>query len=431
MTQNATETSSGQDQRSVRRRQLSAAFVGNVVEWFDWYVYSILAVYFSTQFFPKTTGSSLVPLLATLAIFAAGFFARPLGGLLFGALADRFGRKRVLSATIVGMGAGSLMIGLAPTYAQAGLLAPAILLLARIVQGLSAGGEYAAGSAFLVEAAPDRRRGLYSSFFYVSATTANLAAIGLSALLSNVLSDESMSSWGWRIPFLVGSVGAVVGLWVRKHAEETLTDASTEKRRRRGYFDFLRQHPRESFLVFGLTAGPVLVFYTFTSYLPTYANITVGFDLKYGLVTGAVALAWFLALQPIFGMLSDRIGRKPMLFAFGVFFIVGTVPLLGSLRSSFVSVLLVQMLGLTFIACWSSISSAVVAELFPAHIRGSGIGFPYALAVAVFGGTGPYIATWLVGQDQTQMFGWYISVVVLFSTVAFFFLPETARSPLR
>lgn len=420
--------------RKVSYRQLTAASVGNAVEWFDWYVYSMLAVYFAKQFFPNSTGNSLVPLMGTMAIFAVGFFARPLGGLIIGSLADRYGRKAALSATVLGMGAGSLMIGVAPTYAQVGILAPALLLVARLVQGFSAGGEYAASSAFLIESAPPQRRGLFSSFFYISATSANLAAIGISALLANVLPSDAMGAWGWRIPFLIGSLAAAAGWWIRTHAEETLQnppETAEGSARRRHIFSFLREHPRESSLVFGITAAPALAFYVWTSYLPTYANITVGFDTKKGLLTGAVALAWFLLLQPLFGIVSDRIGRKPMLLTFGVAFTICAVPMMRALSDSWVSVLLVQMIGLTFLACWSSISSAIVAELFPARLRSAGIGFPYALAVAVFGGTGPYVATGLVDLGRANAFAWYIAALALASSLVYLTLPETAREPLR
>jgi MHS family alpha-ketoglutarate permease-like MFS transporter len=415
-----------------RSRQLLAVCIGNAVEWFDWYIYSILAVYFAGQFFPSS-GDSLVPLLSTLAIFAVGFFARPVGGLVIGVLADRFGRRRALSATIVGMGIGSLMIAVSPTYGQIGIAAPLILLVARIIQGASAGGEYAAGSAFLIESAPDGRRGLFSSVFYMSATVANLAAIGLAALLANTLSSDAMTTWGWRVPFLLGSVAAFVGLWVRRRAEETLHEDVIDqpKSQRAGVFDFFREHPKQALQIFGLTAAPALVFYVWTAYLPTYASITVGFDVSKGLTTGVISLSVFLLALPVCGALSDKVGRRPMLIAFGLFFVVATVPLLSSLRPTMASLLFVQITGLLLIACWASISVATAAELFPARLRGAGIGFPYALAVAIFGGTGPYVATWLVDIGHADSFGWYVVAVASISTVVYFFLPETARRPLR
>jgi MHS family alpha-ketoglutarate permease-like MFS transporter len=416
-----------------RARQLVAVSVGNAVEWFDWYIYSILAVYFAGQFFPKTSEDSLVPLLSTLAIFAVGFFARPVGGLVIGVLADRFGRRRALSGTIMGMGLGSLMIGVVPTYEQIGIAAPLILLLARIIQGASAGGEYAAGSAFIVESAPPGRRGVFSSVLYISATTANLAAIGLSALLATTLSSDDMTSWGWRVPFIAGSIAAAIGLWVRRHAQETLHEdvIGKPKSARVGMFDFFREHPKSALQIFGLTAAPALVFYVWTAYLPTYASITVGFDVKKGLVTGVISLTIFLITLPLFGALSDRIGRKPLLITFGAFFTVATIPLLSSLQPTMGSLLFVQITGLLFIAAWASISAAIVSELFPSRLRSSGIGFPYALAVAVFGGTGPYLATWLVDIGHAERFGWYITAVAAVSTAVYVFLPETAKRPLQ
>ncbi|MEV8194965.1 MULTISPECIES: MFS transporter [Rhodococcus] len=425
-----TPPAQGTTAKKFHLRQLLAALVGHTLEWFDWYVYAMLVVYFSPQFFPETD-NSLVPLLGAMAIFAVGFFARPMGGLVIGMLADKFGRKATLSATIIGMGVGSLMIGVAPTYAQVGILAPAILVLARLLQGASAGGEYAAGSAFLIESAPEGRRGFFSSFFYVGATLANLTAIVVSAILANTLSTENMESWGWRLPFIAGALATVGGYWIRRHAVETLEEAPAgEVRRKVGMFDFFREHPKQALQIFGLTAAPALVFYIWSSFLPTYANITVGLDVKVGLVTGSISLAVFLVLQPLFGLLSDKIGRKPLLIVFGLFFVFGTVPLLNNLTGSFTSLLIVQLTGLVFIALWSSISSAIASELFPARLRGSGIGFPYALAVALFGGTGPYVATWMVDSGNIGLFGWYVTIVAVVSTLVFVRLPETAHKPL-
>jgi MHS family alpha-ketoglutarate permease-like MFS transporter len=418
------------------RTQLLAASAGNAVEWFDWYAYSILAVYFSTKFFPENAEGSLVPLLGAMAVFAVGFFARPVGGLVIGVLADRFGRKSVLVLTVLGMGLGSLMIASSPTYEQIGVLAPVILVLARLIQGLSTGGEYAASSAFLVESAPVGRRGFYSSFFYISATSANLFAIGVAALLSNTLDPEMMGTWGWRIPFFIGAVGALLALWVRARAEETLndpaalgnpTDTPAAEVEKVGFFSFLRHHPKSVFFVFGITAGPAMVFYIWTGFLPTYANVAVGFDVSEGLTASVIALAWFLLLQPVVGTLSDRFGRRPMLLTFGAFFTLGTVPLLSLLQDTFVSFLIVQMIGLTFISMWSSIAQATFSELFPRRLRSGGIGFPYAVSVALFGGTAPYIATWLGSIGDITMFGWYISAVCCLTLVVAFFLPETSK----
>lgn len=421
-----------------RTRQLAAATVGNIVEWFDWYVYSMLALYFSSQFFPKT-GDPVVPLLSAMAIFAVGFFMRPLGGLLGGMVADRLGRKKALTATVMLMGVGSLLVALAPTYDQVGVLSPVLLVLARLLQGLSTGGEFAASSTFLVESAPAGRRGFFSSFLYIGATLGNVVAIASVAALVAALPDDAMHEWGWRVPFAIGTLGAVAGLFIRRFAEETLAlDAEpsvppgvgSAPTARPSAFEFMRTHPKECLLVFGINAAPTLFFYVFSSYLPTYAHITVGFDMKNALLVGLISLSYFAVLQPLMGILSDRIGRKPLLLAFGVGFTVLTIPLLNMLQNSFLSLLLVQMAALTLLACYTSITSAVMCELFPARIRAAGIGLPYALGVALVGGTGPYVATWLADAKMIDAFGWYLTILAAITTVVFLRLKESYRTGL-
>ncbi|KRE81689.1 MFS transporter [Arthrobacter sp. Soil763] len=420
-----------------RTRQLAAATVGNIVEWFDWYVYSMLALYFSSQFFPKT-GDPVVPLLSAMAIFAVGFFMRPLGGLLGGMVADRLGRKKALTATVMLMGVGSLLVAVAPTYDQVGVLSPVLLVLARLLQGLSTGGEFAASSTFLVESAPEGRRGFFSSFLYIGATLGNVVAIASVALLVAVLPDAAMHEWGWRIPFAIGTLGAVAGLFIRRFAEETLTvpddgDPSTPasaKAARPSAFEFIRTHPKECLLVFAINAAPTLFFYVFSSYLPTYAHLTVGFDMKNALFVGLISLTYFAILQPLMGILSDRIGRKPLLLAFGGGFTLLTIPLLNALQNSFLSLLLVQMAALTLLACYTSITSAVMCELFPARIRAAGIGLPYALGVALVGGTGPYVATWLADAKMIDAFGWYLTILAAITTVVFLRIKESYKTGL-
>jgi len=420
-----------------RTRQLAAATVGNIVEWFDWYVYSMLALYFSSQFFPKT-GDPVVPLLSAMAIFAVGFFMRPLGGLLGGMVADRLGRKRALTATVMLMGVGSLLVAVAPTYDQVGVLSPILLVVARLLQGLSTGGEFAASSTFLVESAPEGRRGFFSSFLYIGATLGNVVAIASVALLVAELPDDAMHEWGWRVPFAIGTLGAVAGLFIRRFAEETLavgdaadpSAAAGAKATRPSAFEFMRTHPKECLLVFGINAAPTLFFYVFSSYLPTYAHITVGFDMKNALFVGLISLSYFAVLQPLMGLLSDRIGRKPLLLAFGGGFTVLTIPLLNALQDSFLSLLLIQMAALTLLACYTSITSAVMCELFPARIRAAGIGLPYALGVALVGGTGPYVATWLADAKMIDAFGWYLTILAAITTAVFLRLKESFKTGL-
>ncbi|MEO3873600.1 MFS transporter [Nonomuraea sp. B12E4] len=417
-----------------RVRQLMAASIGNVVEWYDWYAYTFLATYFSAQVFPSDTGNSLVPLLSSYGVFAVGFFMRPLGGLLVGAFADRFGRKAAMTFTIVLMGAGSLLLGVTPTYEAVGLLSPIILTLARLVQGLSVGGEFAAATTFLVESAPPGRRGLFSSFQYVSTTIGQLIASGLAALLASGLAKADMDAYGWRIPFLVGAVISLVGLWIRKGAEETSAVAEEIRRgeaERPGMFEFLQRHPKAAATIVGITIAGTVAYYTWTSFLPIYAQITVDFDPATSLQAGTVALFFFMILQPLLGMLSDRVGRKPMLIAFGLGFLILPVPLLNMISGSFGSLLTVQLIGMVFLGCFTSISAAVNSELFPTRVRAAGAGFPYSLTVALFGGTAPLIGTALEDAGNVGAFPYYMSALALVSTLVYVFvLRETKDQPL-
>ncbi|WP_029386513.1 MFS transporter [Streptomyces leeuwenhoekii] len=411
-------------------RQLLAASVGNAVEWYDWYAYTFLATYIADQIFPRSADDSLVPLLSTFAVFAVGFFMRPVGGLLMGAIADRRGRRTALTVTILLMGGSSLLVGLTPTYATAGLLAPVVLVLARLLQGLSVGGEFAASTTFLVESAGPGRRGLFSSFQYVSTTAGQLLASGIAALLVDTLSDEAMNGWGWRVPFVLGALLSLVGFWIRQGAQET---RSAEQRQapRPGLFEALRRHPRESLRIAGITAGGTIAYYTWTSYLPTYAELNAGVEKSDALLAGTLSLAFFALLQPLGGLLSDRFGRRPLLLFFGLGFALLCVPLLHAVRDSFAVLLLVSCAGMVLLTGFTSISAAVNAEVFPPRVRAAGIGFPYSLTVALFGGTAPYVGTLFKEMGHSGLFPWYVAVLCLASSVVYLRLPETAHTELR
>ncbi|MGW7244787.1 MFS transporter [Streptomyces decoyicus] len=413
-----------------RLRQLAAASIGNAVEWYDWYAYSFLAVYFAGQIFPEGAGNSLVPLLSTFAVFAVGFFMRPVGGLLMGAVADRRGRRTALTLTILLMGGGSLLVALTPTYAATGVLAPLVLVVARLVQGLSVGGEFAASTTFLVESAGPGRRGLFSSFQYVSTTAGQLLASGTAALLAALLTEQQMGEWGWRVAFLVGALLSLLGLWIRRGAQETRS-SEQQAADRPGIFEALRRHPRQSLLICGITAGGTIAYYTWTTYLPTYAQVNAGFDKGDSLTVGTLSLAFFALLQPLGGMLSDRIGRKPLLLGFSLGFAVLAVPLLHLVSDSFASLLLVQCAGMVLLTGYTAIAAAVNAEVFPARVRAAGIGFPYSLTVALFGGTAPYVGTWFKQAGHADLFPWYVSALCLVSFLVYLTLPETSRQKLE
>lgn len=425
-----TTEASGQAPPARPGRQLLAASIGNAVEWYDWLAYTFLATFIAAEIFPESAGNSLVPLLSTFAVFAVGFFMRPIGGLLMGAVADRSGRRAALTVTILLMGGSSLLLALTPTYAAAGLLGPVVLVIARLLQGLSVGGEFAAATTFLVESAPQGRRGLFSSFQYVSTTVGQLVASGVTALLVARLGDEQMHQWGWRAAFVLGAVLSLVGFWIRRGAEET---RSTEMQAgpRPGLFEALRTHPRESLLICGITTGATIAYYTWTSYLPTYAQVNVGFDKGDSLLIGTISLAFFALLQPLGGLLSDRVGRKPLLLTFSVGFAVLCVPLLNSITDSFMSLLLVQCAGMILLTGYTSVAAAVNAEVFPARVRAAGIGFPYSLTVALFGGTAPYMGTLFKDLGTPGAFPWYVAALCLVSALVYLRLPESAKKPLQ
>ncbi|MDO0910200.1 MFS transporter [Streptomyces sp. DT2A-34] len=423
-----TRTDSPPTKRPVR--QLLAASVGNAVEWYDWYAYTFLATYIAAEVFPRSADNSLVPLLSTFAVFAVGFFMRPVGGLLMGAIADRRGRRSALTVTILLMGGSSLLVGLTPTYEATGVLAPVILVLARLLQGLSVGGEFAASTTFLVESAGPGRRGLFSSFQYVSTTAGQLVASGIATLLVDTLSDGQMNGWGWRVPFVLGAVLSLVGFWIRQGAQETRS-AEQQQAPRPGLLEALRRHPRQSLLICGITAGGTIAYYTWTSYLPTYAELNAGIEKSDALLAGTISLAFFGLLQPLGGLLSDRFGRRPLLLFFGLGFTLLTVPLLHALHDSFAVLLLVQCAGMVLLTGFTSISAAVNAEVFPPRVRAAGIGFPYSLTVAMFGGTAPYIGTLFKELGHADLFPWYVAALCLGSSLVYLRLPETAHKPLE
>ncbi|MDT9686614.1 MFS transporter [Streptomyces sp. TRM76323] len=410
------------------RRQLLAAAAGNLTEWYDWLAYAYLSAYFADQIFPPN-GDPMVQTLSAFAVFAVGFAARPVGGLLFGSLADRHGRRAAMAATITLMGAGQLAIALLPTYQQIGIASPVLLVVVRLAQGLSVGGESTVSAVFVAESAPTGRRGLYSSIGYVSGNLGQLLASGVAALLAAQLTTAQMHSFGWRLAFGLGAVACLTGFWIRRGTRETYRPGPEPADRPRP-FDFLRDNPREAALVVGMTLGATVTFYTWTTFLPTYARLTVGFDPDSTLVISTIALAFFTALQPLVGMVSDRVGRKPLLIAFGTGFTVLTVPLLGLLRDSFWSLLLISCAGMVLLTGYTAVSGAVMAELFPARVRTAGIGLPYAITVAAFGGTAPYLATTLIDRGHADWFPWYVTGLTLISTLVYAGMRETKGATL-
>ncbi|MEU1393834.1 MULTISPECIES: MFS transporter [unclassified Nonomuraea] len=405
--------------------------VGNLVEWYDWFVYSSFAVYFAASFFPD--GDDTAKLLNTAAIFAVGFFMRPLGGWLLGRYADRRGRKAALTLTVTLMSASALLIAVAPTYESVGYAGALVLVVARLLQGLSVGGEYAASATYLTEATPRGRRGFASSFQYVSMTAGQLVGLGLQIILQNTMSKEALNSYGWRVPFVVGAVAAAVVFYLRRSLLETEAYGEEEEERRdKGTIRQLLAHKREALLVIALTMGGTVAYYTYTTYLTKYLSNTAGLAKETATLVSFCALFIFMCLQPLAGALSDRIGRRPLLITFGIGSMLGTVPLMTALggASGFGGALVLSLIGLVIVTGYTSINAVVKAELFPTHVRALGVALPYAIANALFGGTAEYVALWFKDKGIESGFFWYVSACAAVSLVVYLTMRETRDAAL-
>ncbi|MFI5532241.1 MFS transporter [Kitasatospora sp. NPDC051853] len=404
--------------------------VGNLVEWYDWFVYASFATYFAAAFFPH--GNPTAQLLNTAGIFAVGFFMRPVGGWLLGRYADRRGRKAALTLTVTMMSASALLIAVAPTYGQVGYAGAVVLLIARLLQGLSVGGEYAASATYLTEASVPRRRGFVSSFQYVSMTFGQLIGLGLQIVLQRTMTAGDLHSWGWRIPFVVGAVGAAVVFWLRRNLPETEAYEEAENADGRGTLRRLLEHKREFALVMALTMGGTVAYYTYTTYLTKYLSNTVGLSKSDAALVSFCALTVFMLLQPLAGALSDRIGRRPLLIAFGIGATFGTVPLMTTLSHAggFGEALLLALAALVIVTGYTSINAVVKAELFPTQVRALGVALPYALANALFGGTAEYVALWFKDAGMESGYYWYVSGLAAVSLVVYLTMRETRGAAL-
>jgi MHS family alpha-ketoglutarate permease-like MFS transporter len=421
------------DRSGRRLRNIVGGSAGNLVEWFDWYVYSAFALYFAHAFFPK--GDQTVQLLQTAAIFAVGFLMRPIGAWVMGIYADHRGRKAGLTLSVTLMCVGSLLIAVSPSYAQVGLWSPAILLAARLIQGLSLGGEYGSSATYLSEIADRERRGFWSSFQYVTIIGGQLSALALLVFLQATLGEEAMQAWGWRIGFGAGALLAIVAYVIRRQLDETLSYenvASRPDRRRSTIGNLFRDHPREAFLVMALTAGGTAAFYAYTIYLQKFLANTSGFDRATASRLMTVALTCMLLIQPLAGRLSDRVGRKPMMIFFGVSATLFTYPIFATLEAvrDPVAAFVLVMASLVIVTGYTSINAIIKAELFPADIRALGVALPFAIANAVFGGSAEYVALFLKDAGHERWFYVYISLLAACSLIAYVRMRETKTSSL-
>ena len=404
-----------------------AASSGNLVEWFDFYIYAFCAIYFAPAFFPKSDPTA--QLLNTAGIFAAGFLMRPIGGWMFGRIADQRGRKTALVTSVTLMCLGSLMIACLPTYASIGAAAPVLLLLARLLQGLSVGGEYGTTATYMSEVAFRGQRGFLSSFQYVTLIGGQLLAVIVVVILQQLLDERELKDWGWRIPFVVGAVTAVVALLLRRTLTETSTAQTRGSKEAGTLAGLFRNNKSAFFTVMGYTAGGSLIFYTFTTYMQKYLVNSVGMPIKTASNVMTVCLFIYMCMQPLFGALSDRIGRRNNMLLFGTLGALATVPILTALKtvtSPFLAGGLI-VVALAIVSFYTSISGIVKAELFPAEVRALGVGLAYAVANALFGGSAEYVALGLKSIGHESAFYWYVTAMLVVAFLVSLRLPRQPR----
>ncbi|MET3922589.1 MFS transporter [Arthrobacter sp. UYEF20] len=416
--------------RTALRKTIVGTGIGNAVEWYDWAIYATFTPFIASQLFSKADPASAV--LSTLAIFAVGFVARPFGGFLFGWIGDRVGRKTSMTLAVGLASLGSLLIGIAPTFAAVGVWASLLLLVARLVQGLAHGGELPSSQTYLSEIAPRERRGLWSTLIYTSGTVGILFGTLLGAVLNMSLSTEMMNAWGWRIPFLIGAAMGLYALVMRARMHESsVFEGESPAEKREPIWPQIVRHRKQAFQVIGLTVGLTVIYYIWGVVAPSYATTALKIDRGEALWAGVVGNLVFIAALPFWGKLSDRIGRKKVLWAGATGAAVLHFPMTWLLKDSAWQLAVSMSVMLIFIAASAAIVPAVFAELFPTSIRTVGVGVPYSICVAAFGGTAPYLQQWLKDINMAQAFNLYAVVLLVISILFIFSIPETKGKDLR
>lgn len=424
-------TTDGYDAADMRKRvtAILVGSVGNLIEWYDVYAYAAFQLYFAGAFFPK--GDVAAQQLSAASLFAVAFLVRPIGSVIFGFFADRYGRRTSLTIAVLLMCFGSLLIAVTPTYATIGVGAPALLALARILQGLSQGGEYGASATYLSEVAHPNRRGFYSGIWYTTLIGGQLIAIlVLLALQKIFLTPDELKAWGWRIPFVIGALISIYAYYMRRDMHETdLFKAASKTARSEELRTILARNWKSMLLVVGITIGGTSAFYTYTTYMQKFLKLSVGLTDDQTTLVTAGSLIFAIILQPIYGALSDRIGRKPMLIAFGLLGTIGTYPLLNVLhgtKSAFIAFLLICA-AWAIVSLYTSLTAIVKAELFPTAIRAMGVGIPYALTVAIFGGSVDSVALSFKSGGYEAGFYWYATACIFISLIVYIVMPDTRR----
>jgi MHS family proline/betaine transporter-like MFS transporter len=412
------------------RRAIIAATVGNLLETYDFAVYGFFAIVIARLFFPA--GDATVSLLLTVATFGVGFVMRPVGAIVLGSLADRRGRKAALSLTIMMMAVGTAMIGFAPTYAQIGAWAPAIIVLARLIQGFSAGGEIGTATAFLVEHAPAEKRGFFASFQQATQAGALLTGSLIGAALTGLLTPAELESWGWRVPFWLGLLIGPVGLYIRRNTEEAQEfSRAADVRQGSPLGEALRLHGRGILTGFGITIAWTVATYFFLVYMPTYAVRELKIAQSAALTANGIGLALLLVLAPCFGALSDRIGRRVLLLASAGAIVLLAYPLLKWLTAapSPAALTMFQLAFAFLIAAFTGAAPAAMAEVCPPQVRSTGVSIAYNFAVTIFGGFAPFIATWAIAATGNPLApAWYVTAATALSLAMIFALYRSPRS---
>ncbi|MET1044036.1 MAG: MFS transporter [Microbacteriaceae bacterium] len=431
MTSTSTTTELARPSLASRAKSLFASTAGNLLEWYEWSAYAVFSPFIAAAMFePTDPGSAL---LSTFAVFAVGFLMRPIGGWVFGLIGDRKGRKFILLATMLMMAGASFLIGFAPGYAEIGVWASLLLLLLRCLQGFAHGGESAASTTYVAEIAPREKRGLWTSAVFIAITGGSVLAFIIGAIITGLFGDEAVAEWAWRIPFVLGGVLALVVLWLRRNMNES--DVFEDEVEEEGAAPVVKtskaQNIRIGLKMIFFTAGVTAVNYTWGSYMTTFAITQRGMDSSTAYWMSVIAQTVCCISMPFWGMLSDRVGRKPMIFAFAIASIALTIPLTNLISDQGWTLLVAVGVALTLWAIPGSIYSAVLAENFPTRIRTRGIGVAYALSVALFGGTAPYLNQLFVSFDAGWMFSVYIMVLCVLTIIATFFMRETKGIDLK
>ncbi|AOT05501.1 MFS transporter [Arthrobacter sp. U41] len=405
-----------------KRRSMLASTVGNVLEWYEWSAYAVFAPFIAAAMFDSKDPVSA--LLSTLAVFAVGFLMRPLGGIVFGRIADKRGRKFVLITTMLIMAGGSLLIGLMPTYGQVGIWASVLLLLARVAQGFAHGGESATANTYIAEIAPPAKRGQWGSIVFVAIFGGSVLAYVVGGGVTSILGAAGVAQWGWRIPFLLGAVLALAALYLRRGMEES--DVFEAKAAAAEVAPIPRKTViRAVLLMIAMTSGITAAHYTWTSYASTFAITQRGMDPQTAYWASVIAQSIALITLPFWGRLSDRIGRRPLLIGFSVAMVAAQFPLMGMITSDGWTLAVAATLALCIVAIPGALLAAVLSENFPTKIRTQGIGFAYSLSVAIFGGTAPYLNALFNSWSLGWLSSIYIIVLCLATALAVFKLPET------